>query len=112
MHFAIHPAADYARESAVGQGPVKVAFMIFDLPAMVEWLGQCGIPLCYPPADLGDQSRITAVRDRDGNLVELTQLGPGCGRARPPADLPGGAGYSAGSRSMRIHSWAEAPVLT
>jgi hypothetical protein len=26
---------------------------------------------------LGTQSQITAVRDPDGNLVELTQLGPG-----------------------------------
>ena len=34
-------------------------------------------PLCYPPADSGEESRITAVRDPDGNLVELTQLGPG-----------------------------------
>jgi hypothetical protein len=29
------------------------------------------------PADLGEESQITAVRDPDGNLVELTQLGPG-----------------------------------
>jgi hypothetical protein len=36
-----------------------------------------GIPLCYPPADLGEESQVTAVRDPDGNLEELTQLGPG-----------------------------------
>ncbi|HEY1643608.1 MAG TPA: VOC family protein [Streptosporangiaceae bacterium] len=77
VHFAIHPAQDYAEDPAAGPGPVKLAFMIFDLAAMVNWLGQCGVPLCYPPAELGDESRITAVRDPDGNLVELTQLGSG-----------------------------------
>ena len=51
--------------------------MVFDLPAMIAWLEECGIALCYPPAELGTQSQITAVRDPDGNLVELTQLGPG-----------------------------------
>jgi hypothetical protein len=44
---------------------------------MVEWLNRRGIPLCYPPTDLGDESQITAVRDPDGNLAKLTQLGPG-----------------------------------
>jgi hypothetical protein len=31
--------------------------------------------VCYPLTELGAQSQITAVRDPDGNLVELTQLG-------------------------------------
>lgn len=77
VHFAIHPAADYPDEPASGPGPVKLAFMVFDLSRVVAWLEQCGVGLCYPPADLGAESRITAVRDPDGNLVELTQLGPG-----------------------------------
>ena len=77
VHFAIHPAEDYPEDAAGGPGPVKLAFMVFDLPGMVAWLDHCGIPLCYPPADLGEESQITAVRDPDGNLVELTQLGPG-----------------------------------
>lgn len=77
VHFAIHPVADYPDDPASGPGPVKLAFMVFDLPRMVSWLGQCGVGLCYPLADLGAESRITAVRDPDGNLVELTQLGPG-----------------------------------
>ncbi|MGH3295407.1 MAG: VOC family protein [Trebonia sp.] len=76
VHFAIHPAADYPDDPTVGPGPVKLAFMVFDLSRMVAWLDGCGVPLCYPPADLGEQSQITAVRDPDGNLVELTQLGP------------------------------------
>jgi catechol 2,3-dioxygenase-like lactoylglutathione lyase family enzyme len=77
VHFAIHPAEDYPDDPAGGPGPVKLAFMVFDLSGMVAWLDHCGIPLCYPPADLGEESQITAVRDPDGNLVELTQLGPG-----------------------------------
>ena len=77
VHFAIHPVADYPEDPAGGPGPVKLAFMVFDLSRVVEWLDRRGIPLCYPPADLGEESRITAVRDPDGNLVELTQLGPG-----------------------------------
>ena len=28
------------------------------------------------PGEFGTSSRITAIRDPDGNLVELTQLGP------------------------------------
>jgi catechol 2,3-dioxygenase-like lactoylglutathione lyase family enzyme len=76
VHFAIHPAADYPDDPASGPGPVKLAFMVFDLPSMVAWLDRCGVSLCYPPSDLGAESRITAVRDPDGNLVELTQLGP------------------------------------
>jgi len=77
VHFAIHPAEDYPEDPVTGPSPVKLAFMVFDLPRMIEWLDHCGIPLCYPPAELGEQSQITAVRDPDGNLVELTQLGPG-----------------------------------
>jgi catechol 2,3-dioxygenase-like lactoylglutathione lyase family enzyme len=76
VHFAIHPAQDYPDDPSDGPGPFKLAFMVFDLPHMVAWLDECGVPLCYPPTDLGSQSRITAVRDPDGNLVELTQLGP------------------------------------
>ncbi|MBO0774984.1 MAG: VOC family protein [Actinobacteria bacterium] len=77
VHFAIHPAEDYPEDPASGPGPVKLAFMVFDLPGMVAWLDECGVALCYSPADLGTGSQITAVRDPDGNLVELTQLGPG-----------------------------------
>jgi catechol 2,3-dioxygenase-like lactoylglutathione lyase family enzyme len=76
VHFAIHPAEDYPEDPAGGPGPIKLAFMVFDLPRMTEWLNRRGIPLCYPPADLGEESQITAVRDPDGNLVELTSSGP------------------------------------
>jgi catechol 2,3-dioxygenase-like lactoylglutathione lyase family enzyme len=77
VHFAIHPAEDYPDDPAGGPGPIKVAFMVFDLARMISWLDACGVTLCYPPTHLGASSQITAVRDPDGNLVELTQLGPG-----------------------------------
>jgi catechol 2,3-dioxygenase-like lactoylglutathione lyase family enzyme len=75
VHFAIHPAADYPGEPTA-TGAVKIAFMVFDLAPLVAWLVECGVELCYPPTELGTESRITAVRDPDGNLVELTELGP------------------------------------
>ncbi|HEX5201637.1 VOC family protein [Paractinoplanes rhizophilus] len=75
VHFAIHPTADYPGEPAA-TGAVKLALMVFDLDAFVAWLSGRGVELCYPPVAFGTQSRITAVCDPDGNLVELTQLGP------------------------------------
>ncbi|WP_433376994.1 VOC family protein [Actinoplanes sp. CA-142083] len=74
VHFAIHPAADYPGEPTEA-GAVKLAFMVFDLDGFVVWLAERGVELCYPPVEFGTSSRITAVHDPDGNLVELTQLG-------------------------------------
>jgi catechol 2,3-dioxygenase-like lactoylglutathione lyase family enzyme len=75
VHFAIHPAADYPGEVNT-PGAVKMAFMVFELAPLVAWLRDHEVELCYPPEEFGAQSRITAVRDPDGNLVELTELGP------------------------------------
>jgi catechol 2,3-dioxygenase-like lactoylglutathione lyase family enzyme len=75
VHFAIHPAADYPGEPTV-PGSTKIAFMVFELDPLVAWLADNGIELDYPPVAFGTESRITAVRDPDGNLVELTELGP------------------------------------
>jgi catechol 2,3-dioxygenase-like lactoylglutathione lyase family enzyme len=75
VHFAIHPAGEYPGEP-VTPGAIKIAFMVFDLDALVTWLTGSGVELVYPPVEFGTESRITAVRDPDGNLVELTQLGP------------------------------------
>jgi catechol 2,3-dioxygenase-like lactoylglutathione lyase family enzyme len=76
VHFAIHPEADYPGEST-STGAVKVAFMVFELDPLVAWLAENRVELAYPPLPFGAKSRITAVRDPDGNLVELTELGPG-----------------------------------
>jgi catechol 2,3-dioxygenase-like lactoylglutathione lyase family enzyme len=75
VHFAIHPAGDYPGEATTA-GAVKIAFMVFDLDPLVVWLAEHGVELCYPPQRFGAESRITAIHDPDGNLVELTELGP------------------------------------
>jgi catechol 2,3-dioxygenase-like lactoylglutathione lyase family enzyme len=75
VHFAIHPEADYPGEAA-GAGAVKIAFMVFEMDRLVAWLGRNGVEPLYPPVAFGGSSRITAVRDPDGNTVELTELGP------------------------------------
>jgi catechol 2,3-dioxygenase-like lactoylglutathione lyase family enzyme len=75
VHFAIHPLEDYPEDPRDGGGAVKLAFMVFELTELVEWLEANSVPLCYPPQPLGTGSLVTAVRDPDGNLVELTQLG-------------------------------------
>jgi catechol 2,3-dioxygenase-like lactoylglutathione lyase family enzyme len=75
IHFAIHPADESSLDKS-GSGTIKIAFMVFELDPLVAWLTQHGVELCYPPRGFGTQSRITAVRDPDGNLVELTELGP------------------------------------
>jgi catechol 2,3-dioxygenase-like lactoylglutathione lyase family enzyme len=75
VHFAIHPVEDYPEDSEVGTGGVKLAFMVFALAELAEWLAASGVEICYPIQPLGEGSMITAVRDPDGNLVELTQLG-------------------------------------
>ena len=77
VHFAIHPVEDYPEDGATGAGGVKLAFMVFDVGQFAGWLESQGIELCYPPTPLGSESLVTAVRDPDGNLIELTQLGDG-----------------------------------
>ena len=76
VHFAIHPVDDYPDE-AVTPGAIKIAFLVFDLDSLVPWLTESGVELVYPPVEFGTESRITAVHDPDGNLVELTELGAG-----------------------------------
>jgi Glyoxalase/Bleomycin resistance protein/Dioxygenase superfamily len=50
--------------------------MTFNMAELLQWLQTRGVPLCYPPTEFGTESRITAIRDPDGNLIELTELGP------------------------------------
>jgi catechol 2,3-dioxygenase-like lactoylglutathione lyase family enzyme len=75
VHFAIHPVEDYPEEPVIS-GAVKIAFMIFNMAAVVQWLEKCSVPIVYPPVEFGTESHIMAIRDPDGNLVELTELGP------------------------------------
>ena len=74
VHFAIHPRENFQRDPNVGVGAVKLAFMIFDLDAYLQTLTQQGVEPLYEPEQVGSM-RITAVRDPDGNFIELTELG-------------------------------------
>ncbi|HZK76194.1 MAG TPA: VOC family protein [Candidatus Kapabacteria bacterium] len=77
LHFAIHPMEDFASKVAnPGVGSVKLAFEIFDMDGFIEHLQKHGIAPLYPPKPLG-KSRITALRDPDGNEIEFTQLSGG-----------------------------------
>jgi catechol 2,3-dioxygenase-like lactoylglutathione lyase family enzyme len=75
LHFAVHPVENFGGE-APGVGAVKLAFEVFDLDAFLSRLATLGVKALYPPKALGATSRITAVRDPDGNEVEFTQLSP------------------------------------
>jgi catechol 2,3-dioxygenase-like lactoylglutathione lyase family enzyme len=70
VHFAIHPRPD-----APSDGPIRLAFWVFDLVALVERLVPRGVELRYPVRQLGPNSLMTAIFDPDGNEIELTQMG-------------------------------------
>ncbi|MGH7758038.1 MAG: VOC family protein [Candidatus Dormibacteria bacterium] len=72
VHFAIHPGP-----VAEGEGRLRLALWVFDLHALAEHLQRRGVSLEYPITTLGNESWVTAVRDPDGNPLELTQMGPG-----------------------------------
>ena len=69
VHFAVHPG-----ESGSGRGSTRFALRDFDLESYVARLQEKGIPCLYPIERLGEGSWVTAVRDPDGNAVELTQM--------------------------------------
>jgi len=73
LHFAIHPLANFKESPGAGVGSVKLAFCVFDLDAFVAAIEGKGHRLLYPVKDLG-WTRMTAIEDPDGNLVEFTQL--------------------------------------
>jgi len=74
VHFAIHPRENFQRDPNVGVGAVKLAFTVFDLDAYLQTLAQRGVDRLYEPEQVGGM-RMTAVRDPDGNFIELTELG-------------------------------------
>jgi predicted enzyme related to lactoylglutathione lyase len=74
LHFAIHPVADFPEDPRDGTGAVKLAFAVFDIDEVARRLEDRGVELVYPPKDLG-WCKMTAVREPDGNYVELTELG-------------------------------------
>ena len=74
LHFSIYPAEDFAHDAATGVGAIKLAFAVFDIDEVAERLEERGVGLLYPPRDLG-WCKMTAIRDPDGNYIELTELG-------------------------------------
>jgi predicted enzyme related to lactoylglutathione lyase len=73
LHFAIHDVRDFPEHQRTGAGAVVLALAVTDLDDLLGRLRGLAVEPLYPPRDLG-WTRMTAVLDPDGNLVELTQL--------------------------------------
>lgn len=73
LHFAIHHDADFPEHWRSGSGSVVIALAVEDLDAVLHRCEDHGIEPLYPVKDLG-WTRMTAIQDPDGNLVELTQM--------------------------------------
>ncbi|HEX5116974.1 MAG TPA: VOC family protein [Pseudonocardiaceae bacterium] len=73
LHFAIHDVRDFPEHRATGAGSIVLALAVDDLDELLAAMAERGVPPLYPPKDLG-WTRMSAVRDPDGNLVELTQM--------------------------------------
>lgn len=73
IHFAIHPFENF-EDQEPGVGAIKLAFEVFDMDALLKRLSAHDIKPLYEPKPMGGIGKITAVRDPDGNLIELTQL--------------------------------------
>jgi predicted enzyme related to lactoylglutathione lyase len=74
LHFAIHSVEDFEDDPSTGVGAIKLAFAVADIDAACTKLEQRGVELVYPPKDL-NWCKMTAIRDPDGNYIELTELG-------------------------------------
>jgi len=71
-HIGIHPRENFPEASATGEGGVKLAFDTLDFDELIEHLQKEQIPLMYPPKNTG-WARMSAIRDPDGNVVEILQ---------------------------------------
>ncbi|MBI3072132.1 MAG: VOC family protein [Deltaproteobacteria bacterium] len=76
LHFAIHPRENFEDAGEPSGGAVRLAFTVFDIESIATSLREKGVALLYPPRDVGF-CKMTALRDPDGNTVELTELGNG-----------------------------------
>lgn len=71
VHFAIH-SADAFPDVVPEPGGGVLALATFDLDGLMVRLAAFGVQPLYPPRDAGF-ARMSAFRDPDGRLVELTQ---------------------------------------
>ena len=72
IHFAIHPESNFPG-SPVGNASVKLAFTVFDLDSVLSRFEDHGVELAYPVKNEGF-GRMVAIRDPEGNFIELTEL--------------------------------------
>lgn len=73
VHFAIHPAANFPEGPGSGGNSVCLAFAVDDLGAVLRRCEARGVLPLEPPRDVGF-AILAALRDPDGNYIELTQL--------------------------------------
>lgn len=76
LHFAIHGHHEEGEGNDMGTGAVKLAFEVFDMENFMKKLESLSIKPLFPARDQGFM-KITAVRDPDGNVVELTEMSEG-----------------------------------
>ena len=72
VHLGIHPPSNFPEGPETGEGGCKIAFDTLNLDALVDHLAKEEIPLLYAPRK-NQWSKMTAVRDPDGNFIELLQ---------------------------------------
>ena len=87
VHLGIHPPSNFPEGPATGDGGLKLAFDTLDFDALLDHLAKEEIPLLYPPRK-NQWSKMTAVRDPDGNFIELLQP---CNEILQAASTRGGA---------------------
>ncbi|MGZ4681180.1 MAG: VOC family protein [Acidimicrobiales bacterium] len=75
LHFAIHPTENYSFAPETGRGGVRIAFQVEDIAAVADQLERPDVDWVFRPVDLG-WSTMLAVRDPDGNMIELLQMTP------------------------------------
>lgn len=63
------------RGTETGRGAIRIAFDVTDIDDFVARLPAEGMDWVFRPVDLG-WSRMLAIRNPDGNLVEVLQMTP------------------------------------
>jgi catechol 2,3-dioxygenase-like lactoylglutathione lyase family enzyme len=82
LHFAIHPTENYSFAPETGRGGVRIAFDVSDIAAFALGLEDKEVDWVFKPVDLG-WSTMLALRDPEGNMVEVLQMTP-----RRPTPVP------------------------
>ncbi len=86
LHFAIHPTKNHRFASETGRGGIRIAFNVGDIKRFATDLEDKPIDWVFRPTDLG-WSTMLAIRDPDGNMIEVLEMTPGGAANSSP--LPG-----------------------